>query len=36
MPDDHQNDWTIRSEASLRELLGTAEGLAVKKALADG
>lgn len=33
MPDDHQNDWTIRSEASLRELLGTAEGLAVKKAL---
>jgi PPOX class probable FMN-dependent enzyme len=33
MPDDHQSDWTIRSEASLRELLGTAEGLAVKKAL---
>lgn len=33
MPEDHQSDWTIRSEASLREMIGTAEGLAVKKSL---
>lgn len=33
MPEDHQNDWTIRSEATLREMIGEAEGLAVKKEL---
>lgn len=33
MPDDRQSDWIIRSDAGLRELLGVAEGLAVKKAL---
>lgn len=33
MPEDHQSDWTIRSEAALREMIGTAEGLAVKKSL---
>ena len=33
MPEDHQSDWTIRSEASLREMIGTAEGLAKKKSL---
>ena len=33
MPEDHQSDWTIRSEAALREMVGTAEGLAKKKSL---
>ncbi len=33
MPDDRHRDWTIRGEAELREMLGRAEGLAVKKAL---
>jgi hypothetical protein len=33
MPEDHQSDWTVRSEAALREMIGTAEGLAVKKSL---
>lgn len=33
MPEDHQKDWTIRSEATLREMIGQAEGLAVKKSL---
>jgi len=33
MPEDHQSDWTVRSAAALREMIGTAEGLAVKKSL---
>ena len=33
MPEDHQSDWTISSEVVLRELIGEAEGLAVKKSL---
>ncbi len=31
MPEDHQQDWTIRSEAVLRAMIGTAEGGAVTK-----
>lgn len=33
MPEDHQSDWTIRSEAMLREMIGRPEGLAAKKSL---
>ncbi len=33
MPEDHQSDWAIRSEATLREMIGQPEGLAVKKSL---
>lgn len=33
MPEDHLTDWTIRDEATLREMIGRAEGLAAKKSL---
>lgn len=33
MPEDHLTDWTIRDEATLREMIGKAEGLAAKKSL---
>src|SRR5690606_33608201 len=33
MPEDHLTDWAIRDEATLREMIGRAEGLAAKKSL---
>lgn len=33
MPEDHLTHWTIRDEATLREMIGRAEGLAAKKSL---
>lgn len=33
MPEDHQGDWTIRSEAVLRDMIGSPAGLAAKKSL---
>ncbi len=33
MPEGDQSDWTIRSAATLREMIGRPEGLAAKKSL---